>query len=398
MSALRRRPSLLIGTLLYLLVLTACNGSDETGGGGTTPPPGSSNSLRLQSVTTLLSSPVFLTAPAGDVGRLFVVEQRGLIRILNSLDGTPRATPFLDIQGLVLSGGEQGLLGMAFDPNYATNGRFYVYYTNRSGDQVIARYGVSANPDIANATAQRILKTILHPTNENHNGGMLAFGPDQCLYAGTGDGGGIGDPGNNAQNPNVLLGKILRLDPETGNACGIDNPFFNGGGAPEVWSVGLRNPWRFSFDRSTGVLYIGDVGQNQREEVDAVVGPNAGRGINFGWNTMEGFVCFNPPSGCNTSGLTLPVLDYTHDAGACSITGGYVYRGTVNTAINGTYFYSDFCAGFVRSFQLQGGQPIAQAAWPLLSPGGQITSFGEDARGELYVMTQAGGLFRLAPN
>ncbi len=399
MSTLRSRPICLIGILLCVLVLSACNGSDETGGGGTGPPPASSNSLRLQSVTALLSSPVFLTAPAGDVGRLFVVEQGGLIRILNSLDGTPRAAPFLDIQGLVLVGGEQGLLGMAFDPNYATNGRFYVYYTNRSGDQVIARYGVSSNPDIANAAAQRILKTILHPTNDNHNGGMLAFGPDQCLYAGTGDGGGIGDPNNNAQNPNVLLGKLLRLDPETGNACGIDNPFFNGGGAPEVWSVGLRNPWRFSFDRSTGVLYIGDVGQNQREEVDAVVGPNAGRGINFGWNIMEGFVCFNPPSGCNTSGLTLPVLDYTHDAGACSITGGYVYRGTINPAVNGTYFYADFCAGFVRSFQLQGGQPVGQATWPLLSSaGGQITSFGEDARGELYLMTQAGGLFRLVPN
>lgn len=386
------------GVLLCAL-MAACNGSDEVGGGGAGPPPATSNSLRLQTVTAVLSSPVFLTAPTGDVGRLFIVEQGGLIRILNSLDGTPRATPFLDVAGLIVTGGEQGLLGMAFDPNYAGNGRFYIYYTNTAGDIVIARYGVSTNPDIANAGAQAILKTIAHPTNQNHNGGMLAFGPDGCLYAGIGDGGGSGDPNGNAQNTNSLLGKILRLDPETGSACGTDNPFANGtGGAPEVWSFGLRNPWRFSFDRSTGVLYIGDVGQDQREEVDAVVGPNAGQGVNFGWNIMEGFACFNPPSGCNSSGLTPPILDYSHDAGACSVTGGYVYRGTLNPAVNGSYFYADYCAGFVRSFQLQGGQPSSQNTWPLLSPGGQITSFGEDARGELYILTQTGGLSRIVAN
>lgn len=380
-------------------LMAACNGSDEVGGGGASPPPATSNSLRLQTVTAVLSSPVFLTAPTGDVGRLFIVEQGGLIRILNSLDGTPRATPFLDVAGLIVTGGEQGLLGMAFDPNYAGNGRFYIYYTNTAGDIVIARYGVSTNPDIANAGAQAILKTIAHPTNQNHNGGMLAFGPDGCLYAGIGDGGGSGDPNGNAQNTNSLLGKILRLDPETGSACGTDNPFANGtGGAPEVWSFGLRNPWRFSFDRSTGVLYIGDVGQDQREEVDAVVGPNAGQGVNFGWNIMEGFACFNPPSGCNSSGLTPPILDYSHDAGACSVTGGYVYRGTLNPAVNGSYFYADYCAGFVRSFQLQGGRPSSQNTWPLLSPGGQITSFGEDARGELYILTQTGGLSRIVAN
>lgn len=386
------------GVMLCAL-MAACNGSDEGGGGGAGPPPATSNSLRLQTVTAVLSSPVFLTAPTGDVGRLFIVEQGGLIRILNSLDGTPRATPFLDVTGLIVTGGEQGLLGMAFDPNYAGNGRFYIYYTNTAGDIVIARYGVSTNPDIANAGAQAILKTIAHPTNQNHNGGMLAFGPDGCLYAGIGDGGGSGDPNGNAQNTNSLLGKILRLDPETGSACGTDNPFANGtGGAPEVWSFGLRNPWRFSFDRSTGVLYIGDVGQDQREEVDAVVGPNAGQGVNFGWNIMEGFACFNPPSGCNSSGLTPPILDYSHDAGACSVTGGYVYRGTLNPAVNGSYFYADYCAGFVRSFQLQGGRPSSQNTWPLLSPGGQITSFGEDARGELYILTQTGGLSRIVAN
>ena len=209
------------------------------------------------------------------------------------------------------------------------------------------------------------------------------------------------DTANNAQTTTSLLGKILRLDtdPNTTIACTTGNPFAAGGGAAEVWSFGLRNPWRFSFDRSTGALYIGDVGQGQREEVDALLAPNAGRGINFGWHVMEGFLCFNPPSGCNTSGLTLPVLDYnTHDAGACAITGGYVYRGTLNPAVNGTYFYADFCAGFVRSFLLQNGQPGSQTDWPLLNPGGLITSFGEDALGELYLMTQGGSLFRIVPN
>jgi glucose/arabinose dehydrogenase len=350
----------------------------------------------------VLLSPVFLTAPPGDLNRFFVVEQGGLIRILDALSGAPRGTPFLDVSGLITSGGEQGLLGMAFDPDFGpplSNGRFYIYYTNTNGDIVIARYLAStANPDVANPASDRILKTIPHPTHDNHNGGMLAFGPDRCLYAGTGDGGGSSD---NAQTTTSLLGKILRLNPENGDACTNfgDNPFANGGGAPEVWSYGLRNPWRFSFDRTTGDLYIGDVGQNQREEVDAVSAPTAGRGLNFGWHIMEGFLCFNPPSGCNTTGLTPPVLDYTHDDGACSITGGYVYRGQSNPSLNGTYFYADFCAGFVRSFRLQNGQLGTQNTWPLLTPPeGRITSFGEDALGELYLMTQAGGLFRLVAN
>jgi len=340
----------------------------------------------------------------GDLNRLFVVEQGGLIKILNSLNGTPNANPFLDVSGLITSdvptGGERGLLGMVFDPNIS--GRFFIYYADTNGDIVIARYLVSSsNANLADPSTAFILKTINHRANSNNYGGMLAFGPDGCLYAGTGDGGGSGDPANNAQTTTSLLGKILRLDPNTGNACTLltNNPFANGGGAAEVWSLGLRNPWRFSFDRTTGDLYIGDVGQSQREEVDAVLAPSAGRQINFGWRIMEGFLCFNPPSGCNTSGLTLPILDYTHDDGACSIIGGYVYRGTLNPAATGRYFYADFCAGFVRSFQLQNGQPRSQNSWPLLSPpGNQITSFGEDARGELYLMTLAGGLFHIVAN
>ena len=398
---------LTFGSAACLLFLSACDGSNGGGGfgaGGLSPPPAPSNSLRLQPLSSVLAAPVFLTAVPGDLNRLFVVEQGGLIKILNSLNGTPNANPFLDVSGLITSdvptGGERGLLGMVFDPNIS--GRFFIYYADTNGDIVIARYLVSSsNANLADPSTAFILKTINHRENSNNYGGMLAFGPDGCLYAGTGDGGGSGDPANNAQTTTSLLGKILRLDPNTGNACTLltNNPFANGGGAAEVWSLGLRNPWRFSFDRTTGDLYIGDVGQSQREEVDAVLAPSAGRQINFGWRIMEGFLCFNPPSGCNTSGLTLPILDYTHDDGACSIIGGYVYRGPLNPAATGRYFYADFCAGFVRSFQLQNGQPGSQNSWPLLSPpGNQITSFGEDARGELYLMTLAGGLFHIVAN
>ncbi|HET7910105.1 MAG TPA: PQQ-dependent sugar dehydrogenase [Nitrospira sp.] len=401
---------------LFALLLVACNGSNGGVGGGTGPAPGPSNSLTLQPVatSTVFSSPLFLAAPSGTAltgntseTRLFIVEQAGLIRIVDSVSGALIGT-FLDVTSRVLSGGERGLLGMAFDPDYTTNGFFYIYYTARAtgaiadGDIVIARY--QANPPTANVagSTETVLKTISHSTNANHNGGMLAFGPDGCLYAGVGDGGGAGDVPNNAQTKTVLLGKILRLNPLTGNPCAfvISNPFVLPGGAPEVWSFGLRNPYRFSFDRTAGNLYIGDVGESLREEIDVAQAPNAGREINYGWHIMEGFLCFNPPSGCNTAGLTLPILDYTHDDGACSIIGGYVYRGTKNAAVTGTYFYGDHCAGFVRSFQLQNGALGTQNTWPLLSPpaGQQITSFGEDAQGELYLVTQPGGLFRIVAN
>jgi len=395
--------------LLSSVALFACNGNNDNGGGGNNPPPPDSTSLRLQPLTSALVAPVFLTAPPGDLIRLFVVERGGLIRIqtIDPISGAPSNNPlstFLDIATLIRTDGERGLLGMAFDPDFAVNRRFFVFYTDLDGDLIVARYFATAgNPNVADASTATIIKTIEHSANNNHNGGMLAFGPiDRCLYVGTGDGGGSGDPNNNGQNSSTLLGKILRLDPNsnTGAACTniVANPFASGGGAPEVWSFGLRNPWRFSFDRQTGALYIGDVGERQREEVDVAVVPDAGRGLNFGWNLMEGFLCFNPPSGCNTSGLTLPILDYTHDNGACSITGGYVYRGQLNPSVNGTYFYGDFCAGFVRSVQAVNGQLGPQFSWSLLSPGGQITSFGEDARGELYILTLGGSLFRIVAN
>jgi glucose/arabinose dehydrogenase len=394
-----------------LLLLGACSGDNGGGGANTVPPPGISNALTLQPVatSTVFASPLFLTAPTGNTNenRLFIVEQGGLIRIVDSLSGSFVNT-FLDVSARVLSGGERGLLGMAFDPDYATNGFFYLYYTARAtgtiadGDIVIARY--QANPPTANVagSTETVLKTISHSQFSNHNGGMLAFGPDRCLYAGTGDGGSEGDPQNNAQTKTALLGKILRLNPLTGNPCAFvtSNPFVLPGGAPEVWSYGLRNPYRFSFDRTTGDLYIGDVGQDKREEVDAVQAPSAGRDINFGWRIMEGTLCFNPPSGCNQAGLTLPIKDYTHDDNACSIIGGYVYRGTKNSSMTGTYFYGDLCAGFVRSLQMQNGKLGTEKSWPLLSPpaGQQITSFGEDAQGELYIVTQPSGLFRVIAN
>lgn len=341
-----------------------------------------------------------MTAPPNDPTRLFIVEEGGLIRIFDVATNSLLTTPFLDVSLLVLFSGEQGLLGMAFDPNYSSNGRFYVFYTNTSGNLVIARYGISS-ANLANPSSTTILQIIPHPTFTNHNGGMLAFGPDGCLYAGIGDGGSGGDPNNNGQNPFSLLGKLLRLDPDTGGPCSnvIINPFLVGGGAQQVWSLGLRNPWRFSFDRLTGALYIGDVGQNAREEIDVSVAPNAGRQANYGWRLMEGFLCFNPSTNCNSGGLTSPVLDYAHLSGACSVTGGYVYRGSVAPALQGTYFYADYCAGFVRSFRFQNGLATDQLEWPMLSPpGGFITSFGEDAQGELYLITQGGGLFKIVPN
>ncbi len=372
--------------------LTGCSGNDSQQDSQLP----TSTSVTLQTVTTSLNFPVFMTAAPNDNNtRLFIVEKGGLIRVFNRTSSS--LTAFLDIRGLISTGGERGLLGMAFDPGYSTNGLFYVFYTNRNGDLVIAQY-TRANSDVADPASAVIRLTITrNPTLSNHNGGMLAFGPDGCLYAGVGDGGGGGDPNNNGQNVNTSLGKLLRINPATGLLCAnnIPNPF----GQSEVWSFGLRNPWRFSFDRQTGDLYIGDVGQGAREEIDVSPAPNAGRGLNYGWRLMEGFFCFNPASNCNPGNLTLPVLDYPHDDGACSVTGGYVYRGSAIPSLQGTYFYGDFCAGFVRSFRYQNGQPTEQTEWPLLSPpGGFVTSFGEDAAGELYVMTQGGGLFKFVPN
>ncbi|MBH0200016.1 MAG: glucose dehydrogenase [Nitrospira sp.] len=338
-----------------------------------------------------------MTAAPGDSTRLFVVEKNGLIRIFNVGTGALLQAPFLSLSGQISTAGERGLLGIAFDAQYAANRQFYVFYTDQTGDIVIARYlRNAANANVADPAGTTLL-TIEHSAESNHNGGMLVFGADGCLYASVGDGGGSGDQSNNAQTVTSRLGKILRLNPYTGSTCNIaTNPFFLSG-APDVWGFGLRNSWRFSFDRVTNDLYIADVGQGAREEINVSLGPNAGRSLNYGWRLMEGFLCFNPATNCNQGGLTLPVLDYPHAEEACSVTGGYVYRGSAAPAQQGTYFYADFCNGFVRSFRYQNGQATDQFKWPLLSRQG-ITSFGEDAQGELYLMTQGGSLFKIVPN
>lgn len=377
---------------VYFVGLLAACGSDSDKQ-NTAP---TSTSLKLQTVATNLSSPVFLATPPGDQTRLFVLEQGGAIKVLNRTSGTVLTT-FLTLSGIT-SGGEQGLLGLAFDPNYNTNGRFYVYYTDTNGTITIARFLVSpTDPNVAAPLSQVILLSIPHPTFANHNGGMLAFGPDGCLYAGVGDGGGSGDPSNNAQNLASQLGKILRIDPDTGAACtsGTVNPFVLSGGNQLIWSYGLRNPWRFSFDGDD--LYIGDVGQDAQEEINVSPGPNAGRGLNFGWRLMEGSVCFSPTTNCNNGTLILPTLEYTHANGACSVTGGYVYRGQAIPTAQGTYFYADFCAGFVRSFRFDNGSALEQTDWPLLAAS-SITSFGQDGSGELYILTKGGTISRIVPN
>jgi glucose/arabinose dehydrogenase len=340
--------------------------------------------------------------------RLFVVEKGGAIKILNRDTGALIAT-FLNIGGpggLISTGSEQGLLGLAFDPEYAVNRRFYVSYTDTSGASVVARYlRHLTNSNLALTPADRIILTVPQPF-ANHNGGMIAFGPDNFLYIGLGDGGSGGDPDNRAQNSADLLGKLLRIDvseatqaPQPAYAIPPDNPCVGQTGArQEIWSIGLRNPWRFSFDRLTGDLYVADVGQGAREEVSvSTAAGSGGRGINYGWRITEGTECFPIGSMCSTDSLTLPVVEYNHVNNNCSsITGGYVYRGAVVPALEGTYFYADFCRGFVRSFRLN-GMVIEHADWPTLA-GGNISSFGEDAAGELYIMTSGGGLFRIVPD
>ena len=334
-----------------------------------------------------------MTSPPGDTARLFVVEQAGLVRLIKN--DTLRTTAFLDLRNKIGTGGERGLFSLAFHPQYASNRRFYVYFTDTTGNLRIVRYAVSADFDVANPSSADTVIGIPHPTYANHNGGQLQFGPDGKLYVATGDGGGGGDPGENAQDLSELLGKLLRLDVDvaSGYAVPSDNPF-----GSEVWAYGLRNPWRFSFDRQTGDLYIADVGQAAWEEVDvSPASTNYGKGLNYGWDDMEGTHCYEPMTGCLQSGRTMPVLEYDHSAGACTIIGGYVYRGTRVTALAEHYLYGDYCSGIVKSFRLVGGAATDQRDWTAqLSPGTLIRSFGEDARGELYVMTQT-ALYRIVP-
>lgn len=349
--------------------------------------------LQLELVAGGLNAPVYVTHAGDGSGRLFVVEKHGTIRIVTA--GAVEPTPFLDIRPIVGSrASEQGLLAVAFHPNYVTNGLFFVNYTDTNGDTVVARYRVSDNPNLADPSSASIVLTLDQPA-ANHNGGMVAFGPDGYLYIGTGDGGRAGDPWGNAQNPQALLGKMLRLDVDAGEPYAIpaDNPFV---GDPavrdEIWALGLRNPWRYSFDRATGDLYIADVGQNAWEEINFQPASSQG-GENYGWNLMEGLHCFSPPSNCDPGGLTPPIAEYGHELG-CSVTGGYVYRGAGFPALAGAYYFGDFCSG--RIWALHRDTAGRWTMTELLQSGLSISSFGEDEVGEVYVTDLGRGrLFRL---
>jgi glucose/arabinose dehydrogenase len=345
----------------------------------------------VQLVATGFEKPLLVAAPASD-DRLFVVEQPGRIWIVKK--GTRLDMPFLDLRSKVGFGGERGLLGLAFHPDYRNNGRFFVDYTDKAGDTQIVAFKVSGDPDRADANSAATLLNIDQPA-PNHNGGWLAFGPDGYLYIGMGDGGGAGDTYRNGQNKNVLLGKILRIDVDSGTPYAIPpaNPFAKGGGAREVYAYGLRNPWRADFDGK--YLYVADVGQNAWEEISII--PIEPGGANLGWPIMEANHCFNVQR-CDQNGLILPVYEFAHAGGACSITGGYVYRGSAIPSLAGQYFFSDYCAGFIRSFRYDGRAISTVTDWSRqFGDVGRVTSFGEDAAGELYIVAEDGRIFRIVP-
>ena len=349
-------------------------------------------SLVLLPVATGLNGPVGMANAGDGSGRLFVIEQQGRIQIVQG--GAVLPTPFLDIVPLVRSSGnEQGLLGIAFHPNYRENGFFFVHYSDLNGDTMIARYQVSADPNLADPGTATTILQVDQPYS-NHNGGHLAFGPDGYLWIGMGDGGSGGDPQGYGQNPAALLGKMLRLDVDSALPYAIpaDNPFVNSPGfRGEIWSVGLRNPWRYSFDRLSGDLYIADVGQNSIEEVNFQ--PLGERGQNYGWNLMEGSQCFRADT-CDSDGLVKPIAEYDHSQG-CSVTGGFVYRGPTQTALWGAYFFADYCSGLIwSSARDQNGDWVTTL---LLESNLNVSSFGEDEAGEVYLIDNGGGtLYQLA--
>jgi len=362
-----------------------------------TPPPLRSgpDTLGLELVTGTFTLPTGVTNAGDGSGRLFVVERVGRIRIVN-LDGSVAPEPFLDIIPRVLSGYlEQGLLGLAFHPNYLVTGRFFVNYTRQpDGANVIAEFRLSTSIGTADPASERILLAIPDPA-VNHNGGGLAFGPDRNLYIGLGDGGGQNDQYGNAQNLSSLLGKILRIDVDAPRSSGrlyaipADNPFASGGGAPEIWAIGLRNPWRITFDRALHDLYIGDVGGGSWEELDRQPADAPG-GLNYGWPVMEGRHCL--AGSCTMTGYVQPIAEYGHDQG-CSVIGGYVYRGHARPVWNGVYIFGDWCSGRIFTLQVD-GETISPKT--VLESGLQISSFGEDEAGEIYLVDHGGGgLYRV---
>ncbi|GFO62899.1 PQQ-dependent sugar dehydrogenase [Geomonas paludis] len=373
-----------------LCAIAACIGFFSSAGKAHAAPAESAgfpDKLTLTPVVKGLKQPTAIVSARDGSKRLFVLEQAGRIRIIRN--GVLDPAPFLDITALVKSGGERGLLGLAFPPDFASRKTFYVDYTNRTdiGNTVIASFKVGEHPDRADPASRKELLTIVQPY-ANHNGGQLAFGPDGMLYIGMGDGGSGGDPHGNGQRLDTLLGKILRID-VTSDASSYrlpKNPFGN-----EIWAYGLRNPWRFSFDRGTGDLYIADVGQDEVEEIDFQPA-GSGAGANYGWNIMEGDRCFKKPD-CKKSGLTLPAAAYRHDKGDCSVTGGYVYRGKAE-ALRGTYLYGDFCSGRIRGLRRVGGKWQTKL---LIDTPYAISTFGEDDDGELYLADYGSGtIYRIS--
>jgi glucose/arabinose dehydrogenase len=351
--------------------------------------------LTTELVADGLNRPIYVTAPQGD-GRLFIVEQRGVIRLVK--DGSLLAQPFLDITAQVMDPtafSEQGLLGLCFDPDFDTNRYFYVHYTDNSGDTVIERYEADAgDPDVADPGSSEAVLTQDQPY-ANHNGGTIEFGPDGYLYFGFGDGGSAGDPGNRAQDPATLLGKLIRIDvtslPYT---IPPDNPYAGSGSVEnEIWAFGMRNPYRWSFDRETGDMWIGDVGQSEWEEIDFQPAGSGG-GENYGWRLMEGLHCYNPSTDCGSDTLDLPIHEYGHTGGRCSITGGYVYRGAAIPDLDGYYIFGDYCSEQIWALQYD-GETVTHflELTDFLDPGGVLdglAAIGQDGAGELYIVDRAG--------
>lgn len=372
-------------------------GQDAESGPDLEIPASGPISFRLDLIVEIDDRLTYLTQANDGSGRIFITERDGRIRILEN--GVLLATPFLDIEDLVdHASWEQGLLSMAFSPNYADNGEFYVYYTNleTDNDTVVARYRVSTDPNIADPDSAEQILFVEQPAN-NHNGGLLVYGPDGYLYIGLGDGGKGNDPWDNAENQTVLLGKILRIDVENQSTYTIpaDNPYANHAEfRPEIWAYGLRNPWRFAFDLLTGDLFIADVGQNEIEEISFEAAGSAG-GHHYGWDTLEGSRCFEPKEDCDQSDKIPPIHDYEHGNQHCSVTGGYVYRGQAIPALQGTYLFADYCSGIIWGLKAD-----AAGEWQvteLVDTNLAIASFGQDLSGELYVIDLAGLIYAVRP-
>jgi len=391
------RRSISVQFVLAILVALSCWSCSGSYSASHSPEPPAPATFELVQVASGFSNPLDVQQPDDNSGRLFVVEQGGHIQIIQQ-DGTRAAAPFLDVTGRpgFTSGGETGLLGLAFHPNYASNGHFYVNYTRNNGSQlqtVIAEFTAStANANVADPTAENILFTVDQPS-PLHKGGSLAFGKDGFLYIGLGDGGPEEDPSGNGQNTNTLLGKMLRIDVDSAHSPGLNyaippgNPFVNGGGRAEIWLYGLRNPYRFSFESVSGDLLIGDVGQNSYEEVDRIT-PTQG-GANLGWSIMEASHCFNPPTGCSTAGLTMPIFEYDHTQGDQAIIGGHVYHGAKMPSLDGAYVFGDFISG--RMWVLTASGSTLTRTFLFNVAANDIAAIGQDQLGELYVARYSTG-------